>query len=322
MPDLPPDCRAALDDLLAELPARSLARATARLSASYRTGAVPASPYLHDDATAAAYGAYRMPATFAAVTAALAQVRGVAPRTLLDLGGGTGSALWAAALAWPSLAAAVVVEGSPPVLELGRRLAASSATAVVRAAEWRHGDVSSADLDADVLSVAYVLGELPGPARAVLAQRLAASRASVVVVVEPGTPDGYRRVLAAREALIESGRTVLAPCPHDLACPMSGSDWCHMAVRLDRSRVHRAAKGVELGYEDEKYSYVVAGPAPAERPPGRVVRHPLIRKGLVQLQVCAEVPAITTVPVPKSRGAQYRAARDVQWGDPWPRSST
>lgn len=316
MPDLPPDCRAALDDLLAGLPARTLSRATDRLSAGYRTGAVPGSPYLHDDATAAAYAAYRMPATFAAVSAALAQVRGVAPRTLLDLGGGTGSALWAAALAWPSLTSAVVVEGSSPVLELGRRLAALSATAVVQAAEWRHGDLGSADLDADVLTVSYVLGELPERGRTALVQRLAESRA-VVVVVEPGTPDGYRRVLAARDALIDSGRSVLAPCPHDLACPMSGSDWCHMAVRLDRSRVHRAAKGVELGYEDEKFSYVVAGPAPADRPRGRVVRHPLIRKGLVQLQVCAEVPAIATVPVPKSRGAEYRTARDVRWGDPW-----
>lgn len=318
MPDLPHDCRAALDDLLAELPARSLIRATERLSSGYRTGAVPSTPYLHDDATAAAYGAYRMPATFAAVSAALAQVRGVAPRTLLDLGGGTGSALWAAALAWPSLTSAVVVEGSPPVLELGRRLAASSATAVVKAAEWRLGDVTSADHDADVLTVAYVLGELSDPARTVLVQRLATSRASVVVVVEPGTPDGYRRVLAARQALIGSGRSVLAPCPHDLTCPMSGSDWCHMAVRLDRSRMHRAAKAVELGYEDEKFSYVVAGPAPAERPAGRVVRHPQIRKGLVLLQVCAEVPAIATVPVPKSRGTEYRSARDAHWGDPWP----
>ncbi len=321
MHDLPPECRAALDGLRGELPSGALVRATDRLSQRYRTGDVPASPHLHDDAAAAAYAAYRMPATFAAVSAALAQVRGVvAPRTLLDLGGGTGSALWAAALTWPSLAAAVVVEGALPVLELGRRLAAASTTGTVRDAEWRSDDVSSAEIDADVVTVSYVLGELAERPRVDLIRRLAASRA-VVVVVEPGTPAGYRRVLAARDVLIGSGRSVLAPCPHDLRCPMSESDWCHMAVRLERSRVHRVAKGVDLGHEDEKFSYVVAGSAPAGRPAGRVVRHPLIRKGLVELQVCAERPALTTVPVPKSRGAEYRAARDVRWGDPWPLSS-
>lgn len=322
MPDLPADCRAALDQLLAGLPASTLARATSRLSERYRAGGAPPTPHLHDDAAAAAYAAYRMPATFAAVAAALDQVRGLAPRTLLDLGGGTGSALWAAARTWPSLARAVVVEAAPPVLDLGRRLASGSATAVVRDAEWRAGDVGAAEIDADVVTLSYVLGELADRPRAHLLERLGASGAALVVV-EPGTPEGYRRVLEARAALIASGRPVLAPCPHDLACPMSGSDWCHMAVRLDRSRVHRAAKGVELGYEDEKFSYVVAGPpalAPAQvdRPEGRIVRHPLIRKGLVQLQVCSVPPAIETVPVPKSRGADYRSARDIHWGDPWP----
>jgi ribosomal protein RSM22 (predicted rRNA methylase) len=54
------------------------------------------------------------------------------------------------------------------------------------------------------------------------------------------------------------------------------------------------------------------------RAPGRVVRHPHQRKGLVELTVCATRPGIERVIVSKRRGADYKAARDTGWGDRWP----
>src|SRR5690606_27604170 len=94
---------------------------------------------------------------------------------------------------------------------------------------------------------------------------------------EPGTPAGYQRILAARDRLRQRGAALAAPCPHDAACPMAGRDWCHFAVRLDRSRLHRHLKGAALGWEDEKFSYVVAVPPGAPDPrraSARIVRRP------------------------------------------------
>jgi len=156
---------------------------------------------------------------------------------------------------------------------------------------------------------------------------LAASAATAVLVVEPGTPAGHRRILAARAQLLAAGYVVAAPCPHQLDCPLAvEGDWCHFGARLQRSAVHRQVKGVELSYEDEKYSYVAAVKASAgfavAATQSRVVRRPQQRKGLVLLDLCLSDGSSRRDIVSKSKGAAYRQARKVTWGDSWPPVAT
>jgi ribosomal protein RSM22 (predicted rRNA methylase) len=148
-----------------------------------------------------------------------------------------------------------------------------------------------------------------------------------VVVVGPGTPDGYARIIEARDRLLDAGLTVLAPCPHGGRCPIvPGEDWCHFATRVSRSSLHRRVKGGSLPYEDEKFSYVAAvtpalldrlagAPSPA---PARIVRKPQIRKGQVLLDLCTADDGLRRTTVSKRHGADYRAARNADWGDEWP----
>src|SRR5204862_6971891 len=132
-------------------------------------------------------------------------------------------------------------------------------------------------------TVAFVLGELAAPSETV--ERAWTATAGAVVVVEPGTPAGYERVLDARDRLIAAGARVVAPCPHDRACPLAGTtDWCHFAVRVARSSAHRRAKEARLGHEDEKFSYVVAARGDARRAAARILRHPQVRPGHIQLE--------------------------------------
>jgi ribosomal protein RSM22 (predicted rRNA methylase) len=171
---------------------------------------------------------------------------------------------------------------------------------------------------ADLVTMAYFLGELPA-AEQVAVVEAAAAGAPAVAVVEAGTPAGFRDLVRAREALVRTGLRVVAPCPHDLACPWAeGPDWCHFAARLPRSARHRQVKGGTLGWEDEKFSYVVAVRDGGTRAEGRIVRHPYQRKGMVELTVCGADPGVRRVIVSKRRGADYKAARDAGWGDPWP----
>ncbi|MFD6532795.1 small ribosomal subunit Rsm22 family protein [Streptomyces sp. NPDC060184] len=315
--------RAALAGLLDGLPPKQATQAVDRLIASYRGTTPTDAPVLRDRADVVAYAAYRMPATFEAVRAALDALGEAAPdwrpATHTDVGGGTGAASWAVAGAWDG-PETTVLDWAEPALALGRELAEAGGPPGLRTARWQRARIGAAlELaPTDLVTVSYVLKELTPAARTELVDA-AAGAAQAVVVVEPGTPDGYARVIEARDRLIAAGLTVAAPCPHSAACPIEpGTDWCHFSARVSRSSLHRQVKGGTLSHEDEKFSYVVATRFPVEPVAARVTRRPQIRKGQVLLELCTRDEALRRETVTKRHGALYRAARDTDWGDAWP----
>ncbi|WP_367323655.1 small ribosomal subunit Rsm22 family protein [Streptomyces sp. HUAS ZL42] len=321
-PVLPADAlRTALAALLDGLPSRQATQAVERLIANYR-GATPTdAPILRDRADVAAYAAYRMPATFEAVRSALTAfadaVPDWTPDSHIDLGGGTGAATWAVSATWPGTRPVTVLDWAEPALALGRELAA--ANPALRDTRWQRARIGAAlSLEStDLLTVSYVLNELSEADRASLVDA-AASAAQAVVIVEAGTPDGYTRVIEARDRLIAAGFHVAAPCPHSAGCPIvPGTDWCHFSARVSRSSLHRQVKGGSLAYEDEKFSYVAAARFPVTPAASRVVRRPQIRKGQVLLDLCEADEQLRRTTVTKRHGDLYKAARDADWGDEW-----
>ncbi|MEU0676843.1 small ribosomal subunit Rsm22 family protein [Streptomyces sp. NPDC006172] len=315
--------RGSLAALLDGLPPKQAAQAVDRLIASYRGGATPTdAPILRDRADVAAYAAYRMPATYEAVSSALEALADAVPEWTpaghTDVGGGTGAATWAAAATWPGVRPVTVLDWAEPALALGREIAAAHPD--LRETRWQRTRIDAAlSLDpVDLVTVSYVLNELPAPGRAALVDAAAAA-AQAVVLVEPGTPDGYARVIEARDRLIAAGFRIAAPCPHSAACPIApGTDWCHFSARVSRSSLHRQVKGGSLPYEDEKFSYVAAARFPVAPASARVVRRPQIRKGQVLLDLCESEERLDRTTVTKRHGDLYKAARDADWGDPWP----
>jgi ribosomal protein RSM22 (predicted rRNA methylase) len=324
--DLPNDLRLALDAALRGAGQAELRAAATALSERYRAGhgAAGGSPevggYVRGPTDAAAYAAYRMPATYAAVTAAMgamaARLPGWAPRSLLDAGAGLGAALWAAAETWEDLGGAELIDAGPAMLALGRQLATRSSSPAMAAATWRLADLTASwrAEQHDLTTAAYLLGELPEPARATLVDQLWAHSGHALLLVEPGTPQGWAIIRAARERLRAAGAVIIAPCPHQGACPLPDNDWCHFAQRLARSKAQRAVKGADLGYEDEKFSYVAVAHAPGTPIGARVLRRPLARPGRIELALCTP-EGLSTELVTRSDRERWRAARDAEWGD-------
>lgn len=331
--------RAALAGLLDGLPPSQAAGAVERLISNYRGATPTGTPLLRDRSDVAAYAAYRMPATFEAVRSALDALAdaapGWAPGSHVDVGGGTGAAVWAADAIWArerngaqgngaqrdsggGARTTTVLDWAEPALALGRELA--TGPDAPQGVEWRRTRIGTGLKlpDCDLVTVSYVLNELdPGDRGALVAEAARAGQA--VVIVEPGTPDGYLRLIEARDLLIGAGLRVAAPCPHSDACPIEpGTDWCHFAARVSRSSLHRQVKGGSLAYEDEKFSYVAAVRFDAEPVRARVTRKPQTRKGQMLLDLCTEADGLRRETVTKRHGALYRAARDASWGDAWP----
>lgn len=273
-----------------------------------------------------AYAAQILPATHAQIFAALAmaprRAAGFAPRSLLDLGAGPGTAAWAAVSIWPSIEQCVMVEREAAFAKLGSELASGAPSAALRGATWIRADLP-AGVPAgsfDLVVLAHVLGEM-GPADATWTVRRAWDACSgVLAIVEPGTPRGFDAMEPARRLGIELGAHVLAPCPHERACPLAGAtrrehpDWCHFVERTERPEFERRAKGASLPWEDAKFSHVLLSRLPSTAVPwARVLRHPRRAKGHLELVLCAQ-EGLADRTVTRSAGDGWRRAKDLEWG--------
>ena len=305
--------------VLAGMAPAELAGASDQVRARYRS---PGSTGMTaSDAEALSYLAIRLPATAAAMGQALVAVDqvmpGLEPSSQLDIGAGAGAAAWAARAVWPSLTDVALREHDPRMIRLGKRLAAAGDEPGPMAKwSWQEAGIIGSELQAaDVVTAGYVLGELDlADALAVAREAWRAAR-KLLVVVGPGTPAGFELIRAVRHKLLGEGAVLVAPCPHDGPCPIESPDWCHFTARVERSPLHRHLKGGRLGYEDEKFSYVaVARTEGRLAVAGRVLRHPVLRRRLVELQVCCDDGALRTARVGHSKAA-YREARSLRWGD-------
>jgi ribosomal protein RSM22 (predicted rRNA methylase) len=314
-PELPAGLKVALEAKLHGRARDEIAARAAQISKTYRDGGN--SRAIASEADALAYALVRMPATYAAVTAclnALLEVRtDFAPISLLDVGAGPGTASWAAAETFSSLQNFMLLDINAALqtlaLELGREHARLAAMTCRR-------DANALDEaePADLVIASYLIGEVGEAERPTLAERLWAKTRDALLVVEPGTPAGFRRIIELRAQLIAAGAHVAAPCPHDRACPLSAPDWCHFAQRLPRLRAHIQVKGVELPFEDEKFSYVVLTRTPVAKASSRVLAPPVLSKVEVSAKLCA-ADGVSFTKVPRRDKAAYAKARRWRWGE-------
>ena len=314
---LPDDLSQAIEKVASSFAPRDLARAAGELTNLYR-GERKGRPRL-DNLHRAGYMVTRLPATYAVLAQVLREckirVPGLRVNSLLDLGAGPGTAMWVAASHFPELERVTLVEDDPEWIAVGKRLAASSQSSAALA-HWIQGSITG-DLPSgnyDLVTISYALNELR-PYEVAQVVRSAWTRAvKILAILEPGTPSGFEVIREVRAELIQQGAFIVAPCPHANECPMRDRNWCHFAQRVSRSSAHRQAKGAELGYEDEKFSYVVCARQTARLPNSRILRHPRKHSGHIELELCT-AEGLKRETVSRKQGERYKQARKAEWGD-------
>jgi ribosomal protein RSM22 (predicted rRNA methylase) len=293
--------------------------------------------YTRAEARAMGYLAARFPATYAAVGAAMKQVPDAALagcESVLDLGAGPGTATWALRERLPGLKTARLLESNAEMLGHAQALAAVFPDLKV---SFHSGDLVEQlrlSAPADLVVMAYVLSELDEAAQEALLQAAWDKARCGLFLLEPGTPETSRRVLAARTQWAGLGGRLIAPCPQSGPCPMDPARrspdaakttgtpaWCHFAVRLERRGLHKSVKGGDLGYEDEKFSWVFVGKDASLAPaaPFRLHSDPRRVNRNINLDVCDADGKKRTL-FYKRRETNFgvrHAARQLKWGDGW-----
>ena len=151
------------------------------------------------------------------------------PKSILDVGTGPGTALWAAKHHLPSLNSSIGVDISSDMLELARKMHQHQSFTDFES-DWQRQFKPSTTHD--IVSCAFTLSEIPSEiVRKSFIKSLWDATKDVLILVERGNPFGSDLINEAREHIIKIQEPlhILAPCPHEKTCPMK---WCHFGQRV------------------------------------------------------------------------------------------
>lgn len=338
MLSLPPDLEATIAAALREVPSSQWQSAARQISKRYRDADVARrtaessrshSPF-RGPHSAIGYAALVLPATYAqhwgAMRATALRAPLFEPTTMLDLGSGPGTALWAAAEHWPTLEAAHAWEREPLSIDLGKRLASASEHPAVNNAQWRQitltGALPSGTPKYSLIVIGHVLNELAPDVRDALVTSAWEHCTGLLLIVEPGTSSAFPLVCHSRELLLSQGAHTIAPCAHDLPCPLPAAapnDWCHFPQHIQRPAFQRIAKEASAGWEEAKFSYAAMARFAPETPIyARLIHQPHLTKIGADLILSANDGTITRPRILKRNRPPYKEAADLHWGDTLP----
>jgi len=299
--ELPADLVQAVEAAIQSHGSRQLTLAAKKLSDRYRQG-LPSS--FDTEVDRLAYLCTRLPATYAATARVFEERSGPTTCSVVDFGAGLGTSLWAL----PDASSIHLVERDQGLINLGKGLS--------NRGTWQQGDFTQLREipKGDLYLFSYSLGEIDPSLYSKLIPQFYSQVGEEIVIIEPGTPAGYKRILALRTLFLELGASLVAPCPHHAKCPMEGGNWCHFSQRLQRTPWHRLLKGGEKGYEDEKYSYLIVSKKPFKQEKKRILRIPEKRPGHIIFELCTEQGVQKKI-VSKKEKEAYKKCKKLKWGD-------
>ncbi len=310
--EFPSELRYAIEQLAAGQDIKAMTASAEGISKRYRSESGAGKSLVNNARDTLAYAAVRMPATYGAVSRALELTLECFDEditSILDVGAGTGAASHAAELL-TDCDNITCLEREESMMALGKQLMQARGID----AKWIKRDISSAEISeqADLVLSSYCLNELTPSARKTALMKLWRSTDKLLLIIEPGTPEGFSQLREARKLLLSEGGYIAAPCPHNGGCMLPEDDWCHFTARVARTKLHKQLKGGDAPYEDEKFCFLAVSRKEC-RGRARILRHPKIESGKITLKLCTEQGISDKMVTKKS--PLFKAARKSDSGD-------
>lgn len=272
---------------------------------------------LSKEKEALAYSIMRMPATFCAVTVALKNTLNIANdcniKKVLDIGAGTGAATWAInEIINPE--EIICLEREEAMQNVGQSLMKYKKE--MEKVKWLKADVTNLEFikDADLIVSSYMINELKEETRKSVIQKILNLNSKIILIIEPGTPEGFKNIKEIQKLALENGAHIVAPCTSQERCKLPANDWCHATVRVERSKIHKILKSADAPYEDEKFSYIAISKENLGTAESRILRHPIIETGKITLKLCTNGNIEERV-ITKKDKEMFKASKKKKCGD-------
>lgn len=320
---LPEKLIQAIEKKALEIPHKELFSAAKELSKRYRESSEKTESYILNVQEEIAYLCLRMPATYAAIYYVLKTVFNQFPEekitSILDLGSGTGAGFWAGSEVFDELNTYTFIEQNQNLLEMSLNLAKEAeCKAALQSHLQTYTDKLKCSLH-DLVLFSYTLCEVTEEEQKKALQNAIEKTSNFIVVIEPGTPRGYKNLLKIRDLLLHEELHLLAPCPHKKQCPLASTDkWCHFYQRLPRTGLQKLLKEGSLGYEDEKFSYLVFSKKDLLKSKDRILFFPQKTSGFLKFTLCAKEGLLEEKTITKKDKEFFKKAKKLDWGDELP----
>lgn len=194
--------------------------------------------------------------------------------------------------------------------------------------DWLNVDIEKIEINkkADLVISSYMLNEIKKENRLNLVKRLLKCSNKYLIIIEPGTPEGFFNIKEIQNYAVDNKIKIIGPCVKDIKCKLPENDWCHSIVRVERNKLHKFLKDGDAPFEDEKFSYIVLSKIEnCEEHDNkdindnksinyRILRHPIIEKGKITVKICSG-DKIEDKVITKKQKEIYKNIRKKKCGD-------
>ncbi len=306
---------------------------------------------VYNQAQVVAYLYSRMPYTYQVCKRVLNEVLfrmpNFKPKSVLDFGAGLGSAVWATFHTYEGMITKyAAVEPNRDMRRLGKFLTSTINTDIL----WVESItmIPGAGIERgkfDIIFLSHVLQEIStSKLRLMILETLwnRLSNDGILIIVEPGSPKGFRFITDIRKWVIEKGRedaNIVAPCPHHFDCPLAkkASTWCHfsqLSYKFDKDIITKTQKEKQIFNEKFTYLTIKKGKIPSSTHKNeqetktpeeksffweRIIR-PVIAKHKHRIvDLCTKRGKFERRVISKSHGGAggYKTIKKFNWGDLW-----
>lgn len=281
------------------------------------------------------YLALRAPSTYAQLSGAMSNVAELLPAwkplSVLDIGSGPGTGVWAACEIWPSINEVICLERDSNFCRIGKEITQSSFPDLVKM-EWKLVDLSvtkpELNIQFDLVTIGSVLNEMESEQRSDILEFAYKHCKGVLLVVEPGTPYGFDAITQSSTLLRSHQGRLLAPYI-DSSLPTTDHEPIGFAQKIVRPEFNRQIRQVQRkidnkgnkrllpasDWEEAKYGYVALSVIPPEIvASARLLANPKISKSYIELKILTK-NGIETKRIFKKNKFSYKLAKKLKWGE-------